>query len=50
LTAWVDHPVAKERLIDSFTEQYVTRLLDRWGAHISEVARTAAPAPTFTGG
>ncbi|MBK7861338.1 MAG: sigma 54-dependent Fis family transcriptional regulator [Archangiaceae bacterium] len=38
---------AKERLVDSFTEQYVTTLLDRCGGNISEVARTAGIARAY---
>jgi two-component system response regulator GlrR len=38
---------AKERLVDAFTEQYVTTLLDRTGGNISEVARTAGIARAY---
>jgi DNA-binding NtrC family response regulator len=38
---------AKERLVDSFTEHYVTTLLDRCGGNISEVARTAGIARAY---
>ncbi|MBX7100062.1 MAG: sigma 54-interacting transcriptional regulator [Myxococcaceae bacterium] len=38
---------AKERLVDTFTEQYITTLLDRCGNNISEVARTAGIARAY---
>ena len=35
---------AKERLVEAFTAQYLTTLLDRCGNNISAVARTAGIA------
>ncbi len=38
---------AKERLVEAFTAQYITTLLDRCGNNISEVARTAGIARAY---
>ena len=38
---------AKERLVEAFTAQYITTLLDRCGHNISEVARTAGIARAY---
>jgi DNA-binding NtrC family response regulator len=38
---------AKERLVESFTAQYIATLLDRCGGNISEVARTAGIARAY---
>jgi len=38
---------AKERLVEAFTAQYISTLLDRCGHNISEVARTAGIARAY---